>query len=250
MGINNRHIFALAMAVALAIVAIAGVLMGIRTTFDPTSGSLNLIFAFEAVIMGGMGSLWGTMAGGMLLGLAQTLGAQAFGSRLGHPLRPRRVPDRAGAASSGLLRQDGDGMSAPPFRVARSSRLHSYAAGVRHRRPHPLVLEPTSVAVLPHCGPHRTAARLITFSHAGRAGPAVEPAGRLRRPHLRRPAGVRRHRRLRRVAARRRAAHQPLRLRRPCRIAGRRASRCPWRRCCSACAAATSPSARGWWPRS
>jgi len=79
MGINNRHVFALAMAVALAIVAMAGVLMGIRTTFDPSSGSLNLVFAFEAVIMGGMGSFWGTLAGGILLGAAQTLGAQAFG---------------------------------------------------------------------------------------------------------------------------------------------------------------------------
>ena len=57
--------------------------MGIRTTFDPTSGSFNLIFAFEAVIMGGMGSLWGTMAGGVVLGVAQTLGAQAFGSGWG-----------------------------------------------------------------------------------------------------------------------------------------------------------------------
>ena len=79
MGIDNRHVFGLAMAVALAIVAIAGVLMGIRTTFDPTSGSPNLIFAFEAVIMGGMGSFWGTLVGGILLGIAQTLGAQAFG---------------------------------------------------------------------------------------------------------------------------------------------------------------------------
>jgi branched-chain amino acid transport system permease protein len=83
MGVNNRHIFALAMAVALAIVAIAGVLMGIRTTFDPTAGSLNLLFAFEAVIMGGMGSLWGTLAGGIILGVAQTLGAQAFGTGWG-----------------------------------------------------------------------------------------------------------------------------------------------------------------------
>jgi branched-chain amino acid transport system permease protein len=83
MGINNRHVFSLAMAVALAIVALAGVLMGIRTTFDPTSGSMNLIFAFEAVIMGGMGSVWGTLAGGVLLGVAQTLGAQAFGSGWG-----------------------------------------------------------------------------------------------------------------------------------------------------------------------
>ena len=68
------------MAIALGVVAIAGILMGIRTTFDPTQGQFNLIFAFEAVIMGGMGSLWGTLAGGMLLGVSQTLGAQAFGS--------------------------------------------------------------------------------------------------------------------------------------------------------------------------
>ena len=65
MGINNRHIYGLAMAIALGVVAIAGILMGIRTTFDPTQGQFNLIFAFEAVIMGGMGSLWGTLAGGM-----------------------------------------------------------------------------------------------------------------------------------------------------------------------------------------
>ena len=83
MGINNRHIFALAMAVALAVVAMAGVLMGIRTVFDPTSGSVNLIYAFEAVIMGGMGSLWGTMAGGILLGLAQQLGDLGFGTGWG-----------------------------------------------------------------------------------------------------------------------------------------------------------------------
>jgi len=79
MGINNRHVYSLAMALALGIVGIAGVLMGIRTTFDPTQGQFNLIYAFEAVIMGGMGSLWGTLAGGVLLGVAQTLGAQAFG---------------------------------------------------------------------------------------------------------------------------------------------------------------------------
>lgn len=80
MGINNRHIYSLAMAISLGVVGIAGVLMGIRTTFDPTQGQFNLLFAFEAVIMGGMGSLWGTLAGGIILGVAQTLGAQAFGS--------------------------------------------------------------------------------------------------------------------------------------------------------------------------
>jgi branched-chain amino acid transport system permease protein len=79
MGINNRHIYSLAMAIALAIVAVAGVLMAVRTTFDPSQGPFRLIFAFEAVIMGGMGSIWGTLLGGVVLGLAQTLGSQAFG---------------------------------------------------------------------------------------------------------------------------------------------------------------------------
>ncbi len=80
MGINTKHIWAMAMGVALGIVAIGGVMMGIRTTFDPLLGSQRLIYAFEAVIIGGMGSGYGTLLGGIILGLAQTLGAQAFGS--------------------------------------------------------------------------------------------------------------------------------------------------------------------------
>ena len=80
MGINNKHVWAVAMGVALLIGAIGGVMMAIRTTFDPLLGSQRLIFAFEAVIIGGMGSSWGTLLGGIILGLAQTLGAQAFGS--------------------------------------------------------------------------------------------------------------------------------------------------------------------------
>lgn len=80
MGINTQHIWAVAMGVALLIVTIGGVMMAIRTTFDPLLGSQRLIYAFEAVIIGGMGSIWGTMLGGVILGLAQTLGAQAFGS--------------------------------------------------------------------------------------------------------------------------------------------------------------------------
>ncbi|HEY5388754.1 MAG TPA: branched-chain amino acid ABC transporter permease [Thermoleophilia bacterium] len=83
MGINNRHIYGLAMAIALAIVALAGILLAIRTTFDPTQGSFRLIYAFEAVIMGGMGSIWGTLIGGIVLGVSQTLGSQAFGSGWG-----------------------------------------------------------------------------------------------------------------------------------------------------------------------
>jgi branched-chain amino acid transport system permease protein len=83
MGINNRHIYSLAMAIALALVALAGILLAVRTTFDPSQGPFRLIFAFEAVIMGGMGSVWGTLIGGIILGVSQTLGAQAFGAGWG-----------------------------------------------------------------------------------------------------------------------------------------------------------------------
>jgi branched-chain amino acid transport system permease protein len=76
MGINSRQIYALAMGISLAIVAVAGVFLGIRTNFAPTDGPARLIFAFEAVIIGGLGNLWGTLAGGVILGMAQTVGAQ------------------------------------------------------------------------------------------------------------------------------------------------------------------------------
>ena len=75
MGLDNRHIFALAMALSLAVVAVAGVLLAVRTNFDPSIGPARLIFGFEAVIIGGLGSLWGTLAGGILLGVAQAIGA-------------------------------------------------------------------------------------------------------------------------------------------------------------------------------
>ena len=76
MGINSRQIYALAMGISFAIVAIAGILLGIRTGFAPTDGPARLIFAFEAVIIGGLGNLWGTLIGGIILGLSQNIGAQ------------------------------------------------------------------------------------------------------------------------------------------------------------------------------
>jgi branched-chain amino acid transport system permease protein len=76
MGLNNHHVFALAMALSLAVIAIAGVLLAIRTNFDPAIGPARLIFGFEAVIIGGLGSLWGTLAGGVILGVSQAIGAQ------------------------------------------------------------------------------------------------------------------------------------------------------------------------------
>jgi len=74
MGVDNRHLYAVAMAIAMIFTALAGVLMAIRTTFDPAAGPIRLIFAFEAVIIGGLGSLWGTLLGGMVLGVAQAIG--------------------------------------------------------------------------------------------------------------------------------------------------------------------------------
>lgn len=75
MGVQTKHVFAIATAVAMVVVGIGGVILGIRTQFDPSLGPARLIFAFEAVIIGGMGSLWGTLGGGVVLGVAQNVGA-------------------------------------------------------------------------------------------------------------------------------------------------------------------------------
>jgi branched-chain amino acid transport system permease protein len=75
MGLDNRHVFALAMALSLAVIAVAGVLLAIRANFDPALGPARLIFGFEAVIIGGLGSMWGTLAGGIVLGVSQAIGA-------------------------------------------------------------------------------------------------------------------------------------------------------------------------------
>jgi branched-chain amino acid transport system permease protein len=74
-GINSRGVYARATALAVAIAALGGLFLAIRSVFDPLSGPTQLIFAFEAVVIGGMGSLWGTLLGGLALGVAQTLGA-------------------------------------------------------------------------------------------------------------------------------------------------------------------------------
>jgi branched-chain amino acid transport system permease protein len=76
MGLDNRHIFALAMALAMTVVAVSGVFLGVRANFDPTIGPARLVFGFEAVIIGGLGSMWGTLAGGIILGVAQAIGAR------------------------------------------------------------------------------------------------------------------------------------------------------------------------------
>jgi branched-chain amino acid transport system permease protein len=75
MGIRPNSIFATAMGLAMVIAVIAALFLGIRANFDPSIGPTRLIYAFEAVIIGGLGSLWGTLLGGIIIGVAQTIGA-------------------------------------------------------------------------------------------------------------------------------------------------------------------------------
>jgi branched-chain amino acid transport system permease protein len=75
-GVDARAVYARATAIAIATAALAGVFYGMRTSFDPNAGASELLFAFEAVVIGGIGSLWGTLWGGILLGVAQNVGAQ------------------------------------------------------------------------------------------------------------------------------------------------------------------------------
>lgn len=71
MGVQTARVFGQASAIAFAVIAVAGLMLGLRTSFEPSAGPGTLLFAFEAVIIGGLGNLWGTLLGGIILGLAQ-----------------------------------------------------------------------------------------------------------------------------------------------------------------------------------
>lgn len=76
-GIDARAVYARATAIAVGIATLGGLALALRTTFSSYAGPDQLIFAFEAVVIGGMGaSLWGALLGGIVLGIAQTIGAQ------------------------------------------------------------------------------------------------------------------------------------------------------------------------------
>jgi branched-chain amino acid transport system permease protein len=75
-GVNARAVNATATAIAMTTVGVAGAFLAMRATFDPYAGSPQLIFAFEAAVIGGAGALWGTLVGGIVLGVAQSIGAQ------------------------------------------------------------------------------------------------------------------------------------------------------------------------------
>lgn len=86
-GINTKVVYARATAIAVAILGIAAVFQAARTTVSPADGGAQLIYAFEAVIIGGMGSIWGAFAGGLILGVAQVVGSRldpGWGILIGH----------------------------------------------------------------------------------------------------------------------------------------------------------------------
>jgi branched-chain amino acid transport system permease protein len=87
MGLDSNKVYALATAIAFMLIAVAGLLQGMRTTVSPADGPLLLLFAFEAVIIGGMGSFWGTLLGALLLGITQQIGFRldpGWGIWMGH----------------------------------------------------------------------------------------------------------------------------------------------------------------------
>ncbi len=87
MGVSYRRTYALAMGIAFVLIAVAAALYSMRTAVSPTDGPALLLYAFEAVIIGGMGSFWGTFVGGMVLGIAQQVGFYfdpGWGIWLGH----------------------------------------------------------------------------------------------------------------------------------------------------------------------
>ena len=74
MGVNTRHTFSVAMAIAMVVCGISAVLFAAWTSFTPLSGPSRLLIAFEVVVIGGLGSIWGTLIGGLTLGVAQAFG--------------------------------------------------------------------------------------------------------------------------------------------------------------------------------
>ena len=82
MGINPNRVYSFAFAIAMACAAVAGVLLGLTFSFQPTSGPPFLIISFGVIILGGLGSMAGTFIGGMIFGLTQTLGAYLSGGSL------------------------------------------------------------------------------------------------------------------------------------------------------------------------
>jgi branched-chain amino acid transport system permease protein len=82
MGVKPERVFCQVMGLASAFAMGAGYLLAQRTLFTPFSGVERMLIAFEVVIIGGLGSFWGAIAGGLVLGVAQLFG-QRFDSNAG-----------------------------------------------------------------------------------------------------------------------------------------------------------------------
>lgn len=80
MGVNIKNIYGIAMGISLSTAGFAGVLIGMIYNYYPTSGSAYLVTAFAVVVIGGIGSTYGTLAAGLIFGVAQVLGAYFFGA--------------------------------------------------------------------------------------------------------------------------------------------------------------------------
>jgi branched-chain amino acid transport system permease protein len=86
-GVNDRRFFALVTGFIFATIGIAAVLYAIRTPFSPTAGPERLLYSFESVVLGGLGNIWGTLVGGIVIGVAQLFGAKissGLGPFFGH----------------------------------------------------------------------------------------------------------------------------------------------------------------------
>ncbi len=106
MGVDPRKVFAVAMGISFLVITVSAFFMGVRANFDPSAGPARLLYAFEAVVIGGLGSFWGTLIGGIVLGIAQALGGSinpAWQQLAGHLVflavilvRPRGLLPRGG----------------------------------------------------------------------------------------------------------------------------------------------------------
>jgi branched-chain amino acid transport system permease protein len=86
-GVNPKSVYAISTAIAVAILGFAAVFQSLRATIAPADGPFQLIYAFEAVIIGGMGSIWGSFIGAMVLGVSQSIAFRfdpGFGILAGH----------------------------------------------------------------------------------------------------------------------------------------------------------------------
>ena len=86
-GVNDRRFFAVVTGFIFSLIGMAAVLYALRTPFSPTAGPERLLYSFEAVVLGGLGNIWGTLFGGLVIGVAQLFGAKissGLGPFFGH----------------------------------------------------------------------------------------------------------------------------------------------------------------------